>query len=89
MMSALKCSFPFVLHISSRSKILTFLKIALDANCLAFFVATLQAESEISIPNTSESGMSRLRVMAMQPEPVPKSMILGRGEASLECLAFL
>ena len=89
MMSALKLFSLFVLHFSSKSKISNLWKLALDANCLAFFVATLQAESEMSNPNTSEFGMSRLRVMAMQPEPVPKSMILGRGTASLVCRAFL
>lgn len=83
MMSALRCSFLFVLHFSSKSKISILLKIALDANSLAFFVATLQAESEMSIPNTSEFGISRFRVMAIQPEPVQRSMILGRGETSL------
>ena len=43
----------------------------------AFFCAILRAFSEMSVAVMLASGSSFLRVMAMQPEPVPTSRILG------------
>ena len=49
----------------------------LEFNFLAFSVAVAMAFSEMSIPVTVDCGMSRLSVMAMQPEPVQMSKMLG------------
>lgn len=50
---------------------------------LAFFWVIFRAFSDMSVAYTSASGNSFLTVMAIQPEPVPTSSMIGCGGSTL------
>ena len=77
MMSRLGLFFVPSFVILSKSNTSACFIFVLEFNFLAFSVAVAMAFSEMSIPVTVDCGMSRLSVMAMQPEPVQMSKMLG------------